>query len=78
MRLMDKKQKSDKIWPSLGLVWELGYLIAVPLVILALLGRMFDKKLGTSPWLLIAGLLFSVSIFSYLVYKKAISLIDRK
>lgn len=75
---MEKEQKSETTWRSLSLAWELGYLIAIPMVILALLGRWLDKKLGTSPLLLIGGLLFSISISSYLVYKKVVSLIDKK
>jgi LPXTG-motif cell wall-anchored protein len=61
----------------LGLAWELGYTIAVPLVALALGGRWLDKKLETSPWLLLAGILLSIAISSWLVYKKTLDIIGK-
>ncbi len=52
------------------LAWELGYTIAIPIVLLALLGRWADKALGTSPWLLLLGVLVSIVASTFLVYKK--------
>lgn len=52
------------------LAWELGYTIAIPIVIFALLGRWADKAWGTSPWLLLAGIVISIMISSFAVYKK--------
>ncbi|MCX6766584.1 MAG: AtpZ/AtpI family protein [Candidatus Moranbacteria bacterium] len=73
----DKKQKSDSSWSAVGLAWELGYTIAVPLVALALLGRFLDKKLGTAPWLLLLGILVSIAVSSWLVYKKTLDIIGK-
>lgn len=70
-------KKSEKQFSALGLAWELGYTIAVPLVIFALGGRFLDKKLGTSPWLLLAGILLSIAISSYIVYKKTLDIIEK-
>jgi len=70
---MNKKQENS--WSALGLAWELGYTIAVPLVALALLGRWIDKKLGTSPWILLLGILVSIAISSWLVYKKTLDIL---
>lgn len=67
-----------KSWSAVSLAWELGYLIMVPLVVLALLGRFSDKKLGTSPWLLLTGVVASITISSFLVYKKTLDIIDKK
>ena len=39
-------KKSDKEFSALGLAWELGYTIAVPLVALALLGTLARQKTG--------------------------------
>lgn len=69
MEDMDKN-KNQGSWSAVSLAWELGYSIAVPLVVLALGGRFLDKKMGTSPWLLLIGILFSIIISSYIVYKK--------
>jgi len=68
-------KKSDKQFGALGLAWELGYTIAVPLVALAIFGRFLDKKLGTSPWLLLAGILVSIAVSSWLVYKKTLDIL---
>ena len=55
---------------ALGMAWDLGWIIALPLVLLALGGRVLDNKLGTSPLFLIAGLLLSLVVSSLLVYRK--------
>jgi ATP synthase protein I len=70
------EQKSDKqdSWSALGFAWELGYSIAVPLVVFALAGRLLDKYLNTSPWLLLVGLLLAIVSSSYIVYKKTVKI----
>ncbi len=60
-------QRSQKVG---ALAWELGYTIAIPLVVLALLGRMADKYFGTSPLLLLIGIFTSILLTSFLVYRK--------
>lgn len=72
-----KNEKSDKSFSALGLAWQLGYTIAVPLVALALLGRFLDKKLDTAPWLLLAGILVSIAVSSWAVYKKTLDIIGK-
>lgn len=49
---------------ALKLSLELGYTIAIPIVVLALAGRLLDKKFDTSPWILIAGILISIIVSS--------------
>ena len=75
---MDKETKEDNGFSALSLAWELGYSIAVPLVVLALAGRFLDKKLDTAPFLLLAGILVSIFVSSYMVYKKTTDIMDRK
>ena len=67
-------QKKEKQFSALGLAWNLGYTIAVPIVVFALAGRYLDKKLGTSPWLLLAGILISIAVSSWAVYKKTLDI----
>lgn len=74
----EKNQKPDNSWSALGLAWELGYTIAVPLILFALAGRFLDKKLGTSPFLLLAGILISIGVTSWLVYKKTKEIIEKE
>jgi len=61
---------SKPMFQALSLAWELGYTIAIPLVVLALLGRMIDKWLGSSPWVLLVGVLLSIFLSTWLVYRK--------
>jgi len=72
------KPKPDSSWSSLGLAWELGYIIAVPLIIFALAGRFLDKRLGTSPFLLLVGILISIGMTSWLVYRKTKEVIEKE
>lgn len=54
---------------ALKLAFELGYIIVIPLVILALLGRFLDKRFGSSPWLLLCGIFLSMIISCFGIYK---------
>ena len=61
---MENREKSG-FWQALGIAWELGYVIAIPIVVFGLLGRFLDKKFQTSPWLLLAGIIISIAISSF-------------
>lgn len=67
--------KNDGSWSAVGFAWELGYSIAIPLVLFTLGGRLLDKKLETSPWLLLSGLFISIIVTFYIVYQKLIKII---
>lgn len=69
---MVNKDQNEKSWSALGFAWQLGYSIVVPIVVFALAGRVLDKKLDTSPWFLLGGILASIIVSSYIVYKKTI------
>jgi F0F1-type ATP synthase assembly protein I len=69
---MKDNKKENSSWSALGFAWQLGYSITIPIVIFALIGRLLDKKLETSPWFLLIGILISIIISSYIVYKKTI------
>jgi len=68
------KTETQKTFSVMALAWELGYLIAIPLVALTLGGRFLDKKLGTSPLLLLIGVVAAIILSSYMVYKKTIDI----
>ncbi len=55
---------------ALGLAWEFGYSIAIPLVILALLGRWADRAWGSSPWGLLGGVILAMILSSFLLVRK--------
>lgn len=50
--------------------WDLGYTLALPLVGGVLLGRWLDGQLGTSPWLLVAGLVLGIVVSSVAVVRQ--------
>jgi len=71
----DKTTFFDKpLWQAIGLAWDLGYTIAVPLVVLALGGRLADRYLNTSPWFLLAGVVISIVFSSWLIISKTKSI----
>ena len=68
----EKNKKEKTIFlQTLSLAWELGYVIAVPIVILAAGGRFLDNRYDTSPIFLISGILLSILVSGTLVFKKA-------
>jgi F0F1-type ATP synthase assembly protein I len=69
------KTKEKYFWQALSLAWDLGYTIALPLVIFALIGRLLDKWLNTSPWFLLGGIFVSIIISSLAVYFKAVKIL---
>ena len=60
-----------------ALALELGYNIAIPIVVLLLAGRLADNYFDTSPWLLIAGLLLSLPVVGLTVYRKVKPFLDQ-
>jgi F0F1-type ATP synthase assembly protein I len=69
-------KEKNQTWSALSLAWQLGYSIAIPLVVLALGGRLLDKKFGTSPWLLLSGVILSLFISTFLVYSRTIKILS--
>lgn len=71
------KQEKNQLFDALSLAWELGYTIAVPIVIFALLGRLIDNWLQTWPWFLLLGVFISIIISSTAVYFKTMRIIKK-
>ena len=71
----EENRNKEGVWQALSLAWQLGYSIAIPLVLFALGGRLLDKYLNTSPWLLLAGIFISLILSTILVYNKSIAII---
>ena len=58
------------MWSALSLAFELGYIIALPLVIAGVGGRFLDHRYGTSPLFILGGITLAVVITSvWLVFK---------
>ena len=71
-----KENEQAKTFNAWGMAWELGFQIAIPLVAFALLGRYADKYFGTTPWLLVAGVVLAAGFTSYLVYRKVAKILE--
>lgn len=63
-------KKSSPPFSALSLALKLGYIIAIPAVIFVLLGRLGDTYFGTSPLLLILGLLLALTASSLAVFQE--------
>lgn len=53
-----------------NLAFELGFIIALPLVGLALAGKWLDERFGTEPWLTLAGILLAIVATTIWLIKK--------
>lgn len=66
---MDNPQRKA-LWQALQIAWELGYTIAIPLIIFALAGRWADQQFQTKPWLFLAGIIIAIISSSILLVRK--------
>ena len=64
--MSETKNNNDIIKLGLGL----GFRLALPLVVFAIGGRLLDKYFGTSPFLILSGILISLLLSFYLVYRE--------
>jgi hypothetical protein len=56
--------KNMKKWGLVNLAMELGFIIALPLVVLALGGKWLDTKTHTTPWFTILGIIIAIATTS--------------
>lgn len=66
----EKKTKDTSTWNAMSLVFELGYIIAIPAVGFSFGGRYMDIHFGTSPLFLLLGILTALSLSLYMVLAK--------
>lgn len=71
-----RKPKGQSIVFSLA--FELGFMIAVPIVIFSLLGGFLDKKMETSPIFILIGIFVSIFVSGYSIYQKIKSITDNQ
>ncbi len=57
------------MWIALSLAGQLGFMIALPIAIMALAGRYADIRFGTSPLFLLCGVLLAATTSSIWVYR---------
>ena len=73
---MQDKEKNS-LSAGLALAWELGYLIAIPIVVFGIIGRILDNKFGTSPWILLAAIFISLLISGIAVARKTLEVMKQ-
>ena len=57
---IDKKTSLNK-WELVGFAWELGYIIALPVLVLALGGKWLDTHFGHEfPWVTLIGIALAI------------------
>ncbi|OHA46420.1 MAG: hypothetical protein A3A80_03620 [Candidatus Terrybacteria bacterium RIFCSPLOWO2_01_FULL_44_24] len=67
----ENKMDNNKVFYSaFSLGWQLGYTIVIPLVLMAIIGRLADKFLDTSPLFLLGGIILSIFLSVALLYRK--------
>ena len=72
MMKKEEKEKKEKslFWQAVGLAFQFGYTIAVPLIALVLAGHFLDKKFDSSPILLLVGIVLSLIASSIVLLVK--------
>lgn len=63
-------ENNSKIWIWFGIVFELGFLIAIPIVVLILLGRWLDMKFGTGVFFLVSGVVLALVSTTVLIARR--------
>ena len=58
------------------MIWDMGWIISVPLVGLALSGRLLDRYLATTPLFLLIGALSAIVISTIIVCKRISQLLE--
>lgn len=67
---MARSSERQALWDALGLAWEMGYTIAIPLIVFALGGRFLDRWIGTAPWLMLIAIAIAIAISSTAITRK--------
>jgi len=70
----EKKYSNKSISLAVSFAWELGYSIAIPLVLFALGGRFIDVKFDSSPVFFLLGKVLSIFVSSFIVFKKTLKI----
>lgn len=70
-------KENAKMWSAMGLVWELGFIIALPAVLFGFGGAYLDKYLGLSPLFTILGLALALLASGLTIYRRIRTLTSR-
>ncbi|KKU47625.1 hypothetical protein A2752_00475 [Candidatus Uhrbacteria bacterium RIFCSPHIGHO2_01_FULL_46_23] len=68
----------QNVWQALSLAWELGFIIAIPLVVFGSIGKYADGQFGTTPWLTLAGVFLAMATTVLWLYRQFKALTEFK
>jgi F0F1-type ATP synthase assembly protein I len=71
-----ENKKRAPFLKAISLAWDLGYIIAIPLVVLAISGRLLDKKFDSSPVFLLAGIFLAMIVSGVMTFRKTKKILD--
>ncbi|HYC80074.1 MAG TPA: AtpZ/AtpI family protein [Candidatus Binatia bacterium] len=79
MQDLNQKPNNPNVnkWRLASLAMDMGFIIALPLVALGLLGKYLDGKFGTEPWITLAGILIAIVTTTIWLTKKFKSFIPK-
>ncbi len=66
------------LWLSVQLVWDMGWIIAIPAVVLGFSGASLDKHTGTSPLFLLLGLAIALLLSAVGIVRKLKAIVQRR
>lgn len=68
---MKKSEKFPKsLVETISLSLQLGFTIALPLIVLAIAGRVLDRIFETTPLFLLSGIVLALATSTILIYRK--------
>jgi len=71
MENLPEKQKTTANRRGLiSIAFQLGFIIALPIVVLGLGGKWLDRRMETAPLFTLAGILFAIVSTSVWIYRK--------
>ncbi len=71
-----QNEKKDKVWSAYSLALNLGYMIALPIVLLGVGGVMVDKHFNSFPLFVIIGFILAMTASLLTVYVKTKDIIS--
>lgn len=76
-KLQEKNEEKNPTKAALSVMLDVGYIIAVPLVVFLLIGRAIDTKFGTSPLFMLIGMGFAAFASTVYLRKKLSHLVSK-
>lgn len=76
-KLQEKNEEKSPTKAAMSVLLDVGYIIAIPLVFFALLGRMMDNQWGTSPLFILIGIVLAAISSTVYLRKKISHLVNK-